>query len=464
MLSPGNNSLRRQLRSTTVFAAPLIGSNLAQSSKHLVDAVMLGRYGVDELAAGVLAGIIFSITFIVGSGFAMAAIPMAAEARAAGLTWKLRRIVRMSFWLVTIYGVALIGPLLLTEEFLLLLAQQSEIAALAGEYMTIALWGIFPAMTVMVLKSFFMALGRPKIILWATVAGAVLNVPANYMFIFGNWGAPELGIKGAAIATIAAHGASLLIMLIYLAAERSFRPYALLANIWRPDWQYFAAVFRLGWPIGATLIAETGYFAACSVMMGWVDTETLAAHGIALETAAFVFMIYLGISNAVTTQVGFAVGAQDRTSLVLAAKAATLLTLATVIVVVTVFVTIPDLLVLAFLDRHSEQAPVVFAIGVKLIYMAAAFQLGDAMQVVALGLLRGLRDTRAPMIIAAVSYAVVGLPVSYLLGFVAGLGGIGIWCGFIIGLGLAAILLFVRFYGKLGSLDFSRQPRGAEQT
>ena len=459
MLNPRNNSLRRQLWSTLVFSMPLIGSNLAQSSKHLVDAVMLGRYGVDELAAGVLAGIIFTVTFVVGSGFAMAAVPMAAEARAAGLTWKLRRIVRMGFWLVTLYGIVLIGPLLLTEDFLLLLGQQSEIAALAGEYMTIALWGIFPAMTVMVLKSFFMALSRPKIILWATAAGAVLNVPANYAFIFGNWGAPELGIKGAAIATIAAHGISLLIMLAYLAAERSFRPYTLLANIWRPDWNAFKDVFRLGWPISATLIAETGYFAVCSVMMGWIDTETLAAHGIALETAAFVFMIYLGISNAVTAQVGFAVGARNRTSLVLAAQAAALLTLATIIVVMIIFVSIPDLLVLAFLDRHSEKAPVVFEIGVKLIYMAAAFQFGDGMQVVALGLLRGLRDTRAPMVIAAVSYALVGLPISYALGFHAGLGGIGIWCGFIFGLGLAAVLLLVRFFFKLGALDFSTKTR-----
>ncbi len=455
MLIAKNNSLRQQLWSTLVFSMPLIGSNMAQSSKHLVDAAMLGRYGIDELAAGVLAGIIFSVTFLVGSGFAMAAIPMTAEARAAGLTWKLRRIVRMSFWLVTIYGVVMIGPLLMTEEFLLLLGQQPEVAALAGEYVTIVLWGIFPAMSVMTLKSFFMALGRPRVILWATVAGAVLNVPANYAFIFGNWGAPELGIKGAAIATIAAHGSSLLIMLIYLAAERAFRAYALLSNLWRPDWQSLISVFRLGWPISVTLIAEIGFFAFCTVMVGWIDTETLAAHGIALESAAFVFMIYLGISNAVTTQVGFAVGAQDRSSLVLAAKAATLLTVATVIVVMTIFLTIPDLLVLAFLDRHSEQAPAVFAIGVKLIYMAAAFQFGDALQIVALGLLRGLSDTRAPMIIAAVSYAMVGFPVSYVLGFVAGLGGIGIWCGFVIGLGLAAILLYARFISKLDSLDFS---------
>lgn len=449
-----DNNFRRQLWLTLAFAMPLIGSNLAQSSKHVVDAVMLGRYGVDELAAGVLGGTIFLITFVVGSGFAMASIPLAAEARGAGLTWKVRRTLRMTFWLSTVYFLLLLIPLHYVEPFLLLVGQELVIAQLTGEYMTIALWGVFPAIIVMNLKSFFMALGKPNVILWSTVIGAAINVPANYAFIFGNWGAPELGIKGAAYATIFAHSFTMIAMFIYLFINRTCRSYSLLSRLWRPEWKILVNVFRLGWPVSATLTTEIGLFAVCSIMMGWIGTASLAAHGIVLESAALVFMIYLGFANAVTTQVGFAVGSQDQNGVVLAANAALFLTIVVVIVVVIVFVLLPETLVQVFL-RDSEESAEVLRIGVNLVYMAAAFQLADALQVVALGLLRGLRDTKVPMIIAAVSYSIIGLPAGYYFGFIVGLEGIGVWIGFIAGLGSSAILLLTRFRRKLRSMSFT---------
>lgn len=440
---------RQQLWLTLMFSMPLIGSNLAQSSKNLVDAAMLGRYGVDELAAGVLAGMIFLITFVVGSGFAMAAIPMAAKARGSGLTWKVRRIVRMSFWLSTLYWILLFVPLLHTENLLLLLGQQPETAKLAGQYMSVAVWGIFPAMAVMVFKSFFMALGKAKIIFWATVLGALVNIPANYALIFGNWGAPEFGIQGAAYATIFAHSLALLVMMAYTLRDPVCRSYSLIARVWRPEWKILVKVFHLGWPISATLILEIGFFATCSVMMGWIDTATLAAHGIVLESAGFVFMIYLGFANASTAQIGFAMGTRDRNALNLVAKASLILTLITSAMVTLVFLAIPETLVRAFLDMKSEEALLVLAIGVQLVHMAAIFQISDALQIVALGLLRGLSDTRTPMLIAVFSYAVVGLPTSYTLGFILDMGGVGIWFGFICGLGVAATLLLLRFRQQL---------------
>ncbi|MCY4006152.1 MAG: MATE family efflux transporter [Rhodobacteraceae bacterium] len=447
-------NFKQQLWLTLSFSAPLIGSNLAQASKQLTDAAMLGHYGVDELAAGVLAGTIFLITFVVGSGFAMAAIPLASEARGAGLTWKLRRIIRMSFWLSTTYWLLLFMPLHHIETVLLLLGQEPTIARLAGEYMAIAVWGIFPAMTVMVLKSFFVALGKPKIIFWATLLGALINVPANYMFIFGNWGAPELGIAGAAYATIFAHGLTLSVMLLYLLIDGDCRTYSLFARLWKPEWKILGSVFQLGWPVSVTLTSEIGLFAAGSVMAGWVGTISLAAHGIVLETAAFVFMIYLGFANAATAQAGFAVGARSRAALGRVTRAVLTLTGLTVVVVVIIFISIPELLVRAFLDTESEGASEVLRIGITLVFMGAAFQLADAFQVVALGLLRGLSDTRMPMIIAAISYSLVGLPVSYVAGFVIGWGAVGIWCGFIAGLAIAAVWLLFRFRRKLRSLDF----------
>ncbi len=443
---------RRNFGSVLALALPIIGSNLAQSSTHLADAVMLGWYGVDALAAGVLGSTAFMIIFIVGSGFAIAAISLAANAEGGGLTWKVRRIVRMSWWITMLFAILMVVPMWNAGALMVAFGQEPHIAALTGEYMRIATWGLFPALTVGVMRSFFLALVRPQIVFWATATGASINALANYALIFGNWGAPELGLRGAAVASVASQSISLGLMLIYLNATSGFRSYSLLKTLWRPDWSEFKSVFQLGWPISATLFAEVGLFSLSAVMMGWIDTATLAAHGIALQIASIVFMVYLGFSNASTVLVGRAVGRRDIEELKSSARKVLILTLIMVCATVLAFVAFPETLVGAFLDRTDDASADVLRIGIVLVYLAAVFQLADALQVTALGLLRGLNDTRVPMVIAAVSYAIVGFPSSYLLGFVFDLKGPGVWAGFIIALGLAAVLLFRRFSIKLKEL------------
>ncbi len=449
-----NAPLVAQVGATMSLALPVIGSNLTQSLKHLTDAVMLGWYGVEELAGGVLGATLLTVLFLVGSGCAMATVPLAASAEGAGQTWRVRRVVRMGLWLSIAFGVIILYPLWHTEAFLLMVGQEETTAGLAGDYMRIAMWSLFPSLGIMALKSFFFALVQPRVVLWATLAGALFNIVANYALIFGNLGFPEMGIEGAAVATIAAHGLAFAVMVGYVYSKPLFRQYSLFSNFFRPDWPVAVEVFNLGWPISATLVAETGFFATTMLMMGWIDTATLAAHGIVLEIAAFVFMIYLGLANAGTVMVGRALGAGRRDEIVLAYQAATILCLVAVAIVVCVLLTFPETLVRAFLSSTDENAPLVVSAGVSLIYVAVLFQAGDALQVVALGLLRGLKDTHFPMIIAAFSYTVVGIPVSYLAGFTFGGGGPGVWSGLVVGLGIAAVLLYIRFNRLLARLDF----------
>ena len=186
--STSRGPLAAQIVSTLALALPVIGSNLTQSVKHLTDAVMLGWYGVDELAGGVLGSTLFGLTFIVGSGCAMAAVPLAASAEGARQTWRVRKVIRMGLWLSILFVFLVMYPLWRTEDFLLLLGQKPSTAALAGDYMRIAVWGLFPAVAIMGLKSFFMALVRAQVVLWSTLAGALFNVLANYALIFGNLG------------------------------------------------------------------------------------------------------------------------------------------------------------------------------------------------------------------------------------------------------------------------------------
>jgi MATE family multidrug resistance protein len=436
---------RAHLKATIVLGLPLVASHLAQMLVHLTDTVMIGWYGVTELAAVVLATSVFFVFFIVGSGFAFAVMPMAANAEGAGDQRQVRRSVRMGLWISTIYCVLLLPVLWQFESLLLLIGQQPDIALLAQDYMRIAMWGMIPAMLIMVLKSFVSALERPGFILWGTIVGAVANVFLNWAFIFGNWGAPELGLRGAAIASVGSNMTIFLVVAVYCQIHRALRPYQIFTRIWRPDGPVFWEVFRLGWPIGATMLAEAGLFSTAAIMMGWLGTVELATHGIAIQIAAMAFMIYLGLSNVATIRAGRALGRGDLEGVHRSAMAVTGLQLSFAAVMIVLFVSVPDELIGLFLDSGNPESGAIVAYGRGLLALAAAFQIVDGLQVVFLAVLRGLKDTRIPMLCAVGSYWVVGIPVSYALAFWADYGGYGIWAGLVLGLVLAAATLIWRY-------------------
>jgi len=211
-------------------------------------------------------------------------------------------------------------------------------------------------------------------------------------------------------------------------------------------------VFRLGWPIGATMLAEVGLFSAASVMMGWIGTLQLATHGIAIQIASMSFMIYLGLANVATIRVGRALGRGDARAIWRASASALLLQLSVAAVAVVLFLSEPRFLIGLFLDQSKPESGAIIAYGSGLLVVAAAFQVVDGMQAVALGVLRGLKDTRVPMIFALISYWLIGVTVSFLLGFRLGYGGYGVWTGLVLGLGLTALALVWRFGVVFGRL------------
>ncbi|MFX0542549.1 MATE family efflux transporter [Roseovarius sp. S4756] len=441
-------SYRRDARSLLVLGMPLIGSHLAQMAIHLTDSVMLGWYGVEALAAQVLAHTFFFLFFIIGSGFAFAVMPMVATAVAEGDERQVRRITRMGAW-ASLGFAALVLPFMIGSEAIFLkLDQNPQTSALAGEYLAIAGASIIPALMVMVLKSYLAALERTQVVLWLTLAGVALNALINYALIFGNLGMPEMGVRGAAIASLGVTTVTMIALGVYVALATP--EHAIFVRVWRPDWEALREVFRLGWPIGITNLAETGLFAASSVMMGWLGTVALAAHGIALQLVSVAFMIHLGLSNAATVRAGQAYGRRDKGALRSGAVVAVGLSGAFALLTVLAFIGIPETLMSGFLGPDDPDRGAVMAMGTGLLVAAALFQLADAGQVMALGLLRAVRDTRAPMVIAAVSYWGIGIPASYLFGFPLGLGGVGVWVGLAIGLAAASLLLGIRFWRWTG--------------
>ena len=423
---------------------PLVGSHVAQFLITLTDGIMLGRYSVEALAANVLGGTLFFVFFIVGSGFAWAVMPMVASAEARGETTEVRRVTRMGAWASIIFAVIVMPFMLFSEPIFLLLGQEAQVSADAAIYLSIVGIGVLPALLVMVLKSYLAALERTQVVLWVTVAAVGVNILVNHLLIYGNWGFPELGLRGAAIASVIVNIVSVLALAVYVA--RVTPEHTLFTRFWRPDWEALLRVFRLGWPIGLTSLAESGLFAASTVMMGWLGKVPLAAHGIALQVVSLAFMVHIGLSNAATVRAGRAFGRQDRQDLADGAKIVLFLSGAFAAMAVILFLLVPEWMILLFLNPDEPERDAVIAVGVGLLASAALFQLMDAAQVMALGLLRGVQDTRVPMIIAAISYWVIGIPVSYILGFVLGFEGIGVWIGLAVGLALAAVLLLVRFW------------------
>lgn len=454
---------RTEARALLGIGLPMVGGHLAQFSMHMTDTVMLGWYSVEALAAVVLGATSFMTLFLVGSGFAWAVMPLVAAAAARGEDAELRRVTRMGLWLSIFYGVAVMPVFWFAAPVLRTLGQEADLAVAAQGYLRIAGWGIFPALGVMVLKCHLAAQERTQFALWATVVAAGVNAFLNWVLIFGNLGLPELGLVGAAIATVTTQVFSLVVLALYATLLPGLRHQTLLARFWRPDPAALRTVFRLGWPIGLTTLAEVGLFAASALMMGWIGTQELAAHGIAIELASTVFMIPVGLANAATVRAGRAHGAGDPAALRRVAVVGYACVFAFAACFIVIFLTLPTPLIGIFLDPADPERPAILEIGTRLLAVAALFQLADGGQAMSLGLLRGVQDTRVPMIYAGVSYWAVGLPASYLLAFALGLGGVGIWYGLVLGLVLAFAFLGVRFWRRLRPLSTTVRPFSAQE-
>jgi MATE family multidrug resistance protein len=424
---------------------PLIGGHLGQIAIGATDTIMVGWFSVEALAAVTLASTYFFVLFIFGSGFAFAIMPMVAAFAAEEDETAIRRATRMGLWLSMAFGLLVLPVMFWSEPILRLLGQSDALASEAAKYLRVAGFGVVPALLVMVLKSYLAALERTQIVLWITLIAAVVNALANYALIFGNWGAPALGVVGAATASVITQSVSLVGVVLYILLI--VPQHQLFVRMWRADTQMLLRVYRLGLPIGLTTLSEVGLFAASAVMMGWLGTIPLAAHGIAVQLASITFMVHLGLSNVATIRAGNAYGRRDRAHMARGGIAVIVMSVFFAALTTFVFVGFPEPLIDLFMQDSEPARLQILAIGTGLLIMAALFQLVDGAQAIALGLLRGVQDTKIPMWMAAFSYWGVGVPSSYLLGFTFGFEGIGVWAGLVLGLGVASVLLNARFWG-----------------
>lgn len=444
------------LRATLALGLPLVGSHLARMAIGVTDTVMVGWHGVDELAALVIATSFFYILMFLGMGFGIAVMGIIAAAIARRDEVEVRRATRMALWLSLGYGALTLPAMWWSGPILRAVGQAPVVAALAQDYLRIEGFGMMAVLCAITLNSYLAAMERPQVVLWITLAGLPVVIGLNWLLIFGNLGAPELGVRGAAIAAVVVQTVQLAAIAAYAAWLPEARPHRLFQRFWRADRAGLRAVLRQGVPIGITMVLEGGLFVGANLMMGWIGTRELAAHGIALQLASITFMLHLGISNAATVRVGQAMGRGDAAGMRDAAVTVIALSAGFALLAMLVFELFPRQLVGLYLDRDAPETPALIQLGARLMFFAGLFQLTDAMQVIGLGLLRGVHDTRMPMVIAAISYWLVGMPVAWGLAFGAGLGPQGLWLGLVAGLTVAAVLLMRRFWRGWRQGDWTR--------
>jgi MATE family multidrug resistance protein len=440
------NSWKGHLLATLALGIPLIGAQLAQLGINVTDVFIMGRLGTAELAAMVLASQYFFTLFIFGSGFATAVVPLAAQAFAQGDTLKVRRAVRMGLWIVVAFSALTMPAVYHAESVLVFAGQDPHVARLAGDYLHIAGFGMFPGLAFMVLRSFLSAVGRAGFILYVTLIILVFNAVCAYGLVLGHYGLPALGMFGASIVALAANMLGLALTIVYIERSAALRAYEVFVRFWRIDLHMLWEVFRLGLPISLTILAEVSLFTVASLLMGWIGTIELAAHGIALQWASVAFMIPLGLAQAATVRIGMAAGANDHRALVRASIVVLAMSMTCSLIGGIIYATHPTELAALYLDRSKPDADAVLAYAGGLVVIAGIFQLVDGLQAIAAGLLRGIKDTTVPMILALIAYWPVGFLLAYVLAFHAGFGGIGVWIGFLCGLAAASTLLLGRYF------------------
>ena len=447
---------RGEFAATMALAWPLALANLAQMMVHAIDVIFVARLGEAELAASSLAISLFAT--ILGSltgmtGF-VAALISAELGRRRHAVREVRRSVRMGLWLAVGLGALSLVPLAYGEEVMLATGQDPHIARLAGDFLWILMFAGIPMLCANVLRNFVSALGRPVFATMITVLAIGVSALGNYAFVFGNLGAPALGMQGSAVSSVLVSIFNAACYVVVIAYDRRLRRYRVFGNWWRSEWSRLRELVVKGSPVALTILAEIGLFSAAAFLMGRVGPVQLAAHALALQLAAIAFQVPFGVSQAATIRVGYFYGARDHEGIRRAGWCAIAIGAIFTLASAAIMLLAPTFVLRLYVDPDLPRNAAMVGFAIHFLAIAAAFQLVDGMQTIAAGSLRGLQDTRVPMWLAIFGYWVPGFGASVWHGLYTPLAGTGIWIGLAVGLAIVAALLTGRWSmrGRLGLL------------
>ncbi|MEE8528501.1 MAG: MATE family efflux transporter [Gammaproteobacteria bacterium] len=444
MTDSGNPDVRRKFwqeaKALAILAGPLVANNLAIAGMNVTDTVMAGRLGATNLAAVAVGSSIWMVAFLFGLGVMMAMSPTAAHFYGAGEHGRIGGYTRQCLWLSQ--GLAWILVLLLHHAGALLTAIgiDSEIIPLTSGYVYAISWGMPFGLAYLALRFTSEGVGWTRPIMYIALIALVVNALGNYVLMFGKLGLPALGAVGCGWASAITTAIMLLFMATYIAVHKRYKPFRIFDRFELPHLGKLRELAALGLPIGVSVISEAGMFSAVALLMGTLGAVVVAAHQVAINYAATMFMIPLAMHSAMTIRVGQTVGrGKPRDArymglvgitlcgLIMAASAAIMLIFREAIV--------------GFYTTDTA----VRDIAVSLLVMAAVFQISDGIQVGGAGALRGFKDTKIPMLLNFAGYWLLGFPLAYYLGVVLEQGPKSVWFGLVASLTVTAVLLNGRF-------------------
>lgn len=434
-----------EVKECLYLAIPLAAAQLAQSATGFVDTVMMGLLGSRSLAAGGLGATAFTFLLLIATGVISAVSPLAAEAYGAGKPERITRVVRQGLGLAAVLAIPLTVLVLNAGPVLRLIGQKPETIALTQQYLSAIAWGYFPALGFVALRSFVSALSQPRPVMAIVVLGTLLNIAGNYVLMFGKLGFPAMGLAGIGWASTFSLWSMFLALVAYIQYQPSLHQYQVFRHLQLFERKTLRDLLTVGLPISGMIAVEAGLFTITTFLMGQFGTTTLAAHQIALQSAAISFNIPLGISLATTVRVGQLAGRQDFAAARLAGLIGISLGGLTMGLTALLFWVAPEQVVAWYLDVKNPANTAVVAMAKTLLGVAAVFQIVDGIQANAAGALRGLRDTQVPLLLAIAGYWGVGLPSGIVLSRQLHLDGVGLWWGLAIGLTVTAIALPLRF-------------------
>ncbi len=437
------HSVRCHVAETVRLAAPLAAAQLSQMAMGLTDTIMLGSLGSLPLAAGGLGAAIFFTLLIVLQGMLTPVSVFTGEARGARQSHGVPDAFATGFLLTVLLAIPAVAMLGMAEPVLRAMGEPPELAIATGRYVDVVRWGAPAALIGMgLMRAFLPAIGQSRLLLWVALAAIGVNAALNYGLIYGVGFLPRLGMLGSAAASAITLWGAALTLLVSVLLRRSTRR-AVAGG--RSRSRLLCEMARLGWPVSITVGIETTLFLGIGLAIGLISPAALAAHQIAISVSSVVFMVPLGISQASNVRVGFWMGAARPADARRAGFVAIWLGVAFMAAAGLLLVLTRSLVVSLYVDLSAPANAATVRIAVSLLAVAALFAVADGTQVIAAGSLRGLRDTKVPMLLAAAGYWGIGFVVGAVLAFPGGLGAIGLWWGLAAGLTAVGGLLTLRF-------------------
>ncbi len=439
---------RPHIRQSWKLAYPVMLSQLSHVMVGVTDSIMVGHVGATSLAASSLANVIFNLLMLFGIGVSYAITPVVATADGEGNTRKVSDTLRHGLLIAFLNGLFLIGVVLLCRPVLYHIDQPEEVVNLAIPYLSVLAYSLLPVLIFQSCRQFAEGLSNTRMAMIIMMGSVFLNVILNYILIYGHAGFPALGLLGAGYGSLVSRVVMMLVIMGYIYFSKKFLIYRLGFAIGNYSRKTFRQLLNIGLPAGMQFIFEVAAFDFSAIMMGWLGTNALAAHQIAINLATISYMTTSGLAAAATIRVSNELGKRNITKLRDVAYTLILMALASMLLWAILFIVGRSFLPTLYIDDLD-----VIQIATPLIVIAGFFQLSDGAQVVCTGALRGLQDVKMPTVFIFIAYWVIGLPLGYFLGFKAGLGSIGIWYGLLIGLTITAIAMFIRFRTLLNGLE-----------